>query len=246
MNSTKLSQFGPQEALVCGKKTKMERKEFMKHGLVRLPPGFRFHPTDEELVVQYLRRKAFSFPLPAAVIPEIDLGKLNPWDLPCGFGGEKYFFYLRESKCEKKKGRRVSYQETRLGYWKSLGKEKPVLASSQGNELVGLKQVMVFYKGKSPHGSKTDWIMHEYSLSNNELLKSSTQSLLASTKEWVVCQIFVKRKSIKLRARNTRHEENHQIPAACSSSSSSCITNDLSEEESIINGEEAMSKIFIP
>ncbi|XP_020683196.1 NAC domain-containing protein 83 [Dendrobium catenatum] len=219
----------------------MERKEFMQHGLVRLPPGFRFHPTEEELVVQYLRRKAFSFPLPAAIIPEIDLGKLNPWDLPCGSGGEKYFFYLRESKSEQKKGR-VSYQKARLGYWKSMGKEKPVLASSHGNELVGLKQVMVFYRGKSPHGSKTDWIMNQYSLSNNELLKSSTQSLIASSKEWVVCQIFVKRRSMKLRVRNSRHEENLQIPAtSSSSSSSSCITEDLSDEEESVNGEEAMS-----
>lgn len=49
---------------------------------LKLPPGFRFHPTDEELVVQYLRRKAFSCPLPASIIPEIDLAKYNPWDLP--------------------------------------------------------------------------------------------------------------------------------------------------------------------
>ncbi|XP_020578085.1 NAC domain-containing protein 83-like [Phalaenopsis equestris] len=222
----------------------MERNEFMKHGLVRLPPGFRFHPTDEELVVQYLRRKAFSFPLPAAIIPEIDLGKLNPWDLPLnlgGFGGDKYFFYLRESKSQKKKGR-VSYRETKLGYWKPLGKEKPVLASSQGNELVGLKQVLAFYRGKSPHGSKTDWIMHEYSLPNKELLKSSAQSLLVSSKEWVVCQISVKRRK-NLRARNIRQEEN-QIPATSSSSSWSCITENLLDEEDS-NGEEAMSKIFV-
>jgi hypothetical protein len=39
--------------------------------LRQLPPGFRFRPTDEELVVQYLRRKAFGVPLPAAVIPVV-------------------------------------------------------------------------------------------------------------------------------------------------------------------------------
>lgn len=55
---------------------------FIRNGIVRLPPGFRFHPTDEELVVQYLRRKAFSCPLPAAVIPEINLCNFDPWDLP--------------------------------------------------------------------------------------------------------------------------------------------------------------------
>ncbi|KAG0480904.1 hypothetical protein HPP92_011762 [Vanilla planifolia] len=81
----------------------MEIKEFIKHGLVRLPPGFRFHPTDEELVVQYLKRKALSCPLPAAIIPEIDLQKYNPWDLPGGSGEDRYFFYLRERNFEKKK-----------------------------------------------------------------------------------------------------------------------------------------------
>lgn len=60
----------------------MERPSFIKHGVLRLPPGFRFHPTDEELVVQYLKRKVLCCPLPAAVIPEINLSKYDPWDLP--------------------------------------------------------------------------------------------------------------------------------------------------------------------
>jgi hypothetical protein len=47
-----------------------------------LPPGFRFHPTDEELVVHYLKRKASSAPLPVAIIADIDLYKFDPWELP--------------------------------------------------------------------------------------------------------------------------------------------------------------------
>lgn len=54
----------------------------IKNGVLRLPPGFRFHPTDEELVVQYLKRKVFLCPLPAFVIPEVDVCKSDPWDLP--------------------------------------------------------------------------------------------------------------------------------------------------------------------
>jgi hypothetical protein len=51
--------------------------------LRQLPPGFRFQPTDEELVVQYLWRKALGVPVPAAVIPVVrDLYGLNPWDIP--------------------------------------------------------------------------------------------------------------------------------------------------------------------
>ena len=49
---------------------------------LNLPPGFRFHPTDEELVVHYLKKKAASVPLPVAIIAEVDLYKFDPWELP--------------------------------------------------------------------------------------------------------------------------------------------------------------------
>jgi hypothetical protein len=53
-----------------------------------LPPGFRFHPTEEELIHFYLRRKistsgatgsgSFEFD---SVIPEVQLNELEPWDI---------------------------------------------------------------------------------------------------------------------------------------------------------------------
>lgn len=50
--------------------------------LTQLPPGFRFHPTDEELVVHYLCRRCASQPIAVPIIAEIDLYKFDPWDLP--------------------------------------------------------------------------------------------------------------------------------------------------------------------
>jgi hypothetical protein len=47
-----------------------------------LPPGFRFHPTDEELIVHYLCNQATSKPCPASIIPEVDIYKFDPWELP--------------------------------------------------------------------------------------------------------------------------------------------------------------------
>ena len=48
-------------------------------------PGFRFHPTDEELVGFYLRRKLDEKPLCIELIKQIDIYKFDPWDLPSMF-----------------------------------------------------------------------------------------------------------------------------------------------------------------
>lgn len=45
-------------------------------------PGFRFHPTDEELVGFYLRRKVEKRPISIELIKQIDIYKHDPWDLP--------------------------------------------------------------------------------------------------------------------------------------------------------------------
>ena len=48
-----------------------------------LPPGFRFNPTDEELIFYYLRNRAASMQCPAPIIADVDVYKFDPWDLPC-------------------------------------------------------------------------------------------------------------------------------------------------------------------
>ncbi|KAI9071594.1 hypothetical protein K1719_046434 [Acacia pycnantha] len=52
------------------------------NGELQLPPGFRFQPTDEELVKHYLCTKCASQPIAVPIIKEIDLYKFDPWQLP--------------------------------------------------------------------------------------------------------------------------------------------------------------------
>ncbi|KAK6246597.1 hypothetical protein SCA6_009687 [Theobroma cacao] len=69
-----------------------------------VPPGFRFHPTEEELVGYYLRRKINSLKIDLDVIIDIDLYKMEPWDIQgrCKLGydeqSEWYFFSHKDRK----------------------------------------------------------------------------------------------------------------------------------------------------
>ncbi|KAH9289780.1 hypothetical protein KI387_033897 [Taxus chinensis] len=157
-------------------------------GDTQLPPGFRFHPTDEELITHYLMRKVLDSSFTGRAIAEVDLNKCEPWDLPeKAKMGEKewYFFSLRDRKYPT--GLRTN-KATEAGYWKETGKDREIY-NARTSFLVGMKKTLVFYKGRAPKGEKSNWVMHEYRLEG----KFSYHQLPKTTKdEWVVCRIFQK------------------------------------------------------
>nr|XP_043613567.1 NAC domain-containing protein 7-like [Erigeron canadensis] len=151
-----------------------------------VPPGFRFHPTDEELVDYYLRKKIASKRIDLDVIKDVDLYRIEPWDLQdlCKLGTEEqnewYFFSHKDKKYPT--GTRTN-RATKAGFWKATGRDKGIYSK---NNLVGMRKTLVFYKGRAPNGQKSDWIMHEYRLETNE--NGPTQE-----EGWVVCRVFKKR-----------------------------------------------------
>ncbi|XP_031129867.1 NAC domain-containing protein 92 [Ipomoea triloba] len=150
-----------------------------------LPPGFRFHPTDEELITFYLVNKISDAGFTARAIGDVDLNKCEPWDLPGKAKmGEKewYFFSLRDRKYPT--GVRTN-RATNTGYWKTTGKDKEIFNSST-SELVGMKKTLVFYRGRAPRGEKTNWVMHEYRIHSKSSYRTNKQD------EWVVCRVFQK------------------------------------------------------
>lgn len=80
---------------------------------------------------------------------------------------ERYFFSNKEAKYPN--GNRVN-RTTASGYWKATGLDKQIVSSSRNNNVEGMKKTLVFYKGKPPHGSRTDWVMHEYRLVPEETI----------------------------------------------------------------------------
>ncbi|KAJ4836245.1 hypothetical protein Tsubulata_028678 [Turnera subulata] len=163
-----------------------------------VPPGFRFHPTDEELVGYYLRKKVASQKIDLDVIRDIDLYRIEPWDLQerCRIGYEEqnewYFFSHKDKKYPT--GTRTN-RATMAGFWKATGRDKAVYDKAK---LIGMRKTLVFYRGRAPNGQKTDWIMHEYRLESDENgpPQASIYYLYSSTtteEGWVVCRAFKKR-----------------------------------------------------
>ncbi|EOA19721.1 hypothetical protein CARUB_v10003768mg [Capsella rubella] len=197
-----------------------------------LAPGFRFHPSDEELISYYLKRKVQGKLMRLDAIGEIDIYKHEPWNLavflkenPGECIGSRYAPFLEQewdddgeravtpvplvvqvfcfflytlfvwpfgllySKRERKsklKSRDLEWyffsmldkkysngsktnRATEKGYWKTTGKDREI---RNGPRVVGMKKTLVYHKGRAPRGERTNWVMHEYRLSDEDLKKA--------------------------------------------------------------------------
>ncbi|KVI03531.1 No apical meristem (NAM) protein [Cynara cardunculus var. scolymus] len=97
--------------------------------------GFRFYPTEEELISFYLKHK-----------------------LHCSNTSR-----IQQIQQKEARGGRPS-RLTSSGYWKATGSSSIVYSSSSSisSGAIGIKRTMVFYKGRAPTGKKTEWKMNEY------------------------------------------------------------------------------------
>ncbi|KAJ1273924.1 hypothetical protein BS78_05G022700 [Paspalum vaginatum] len=182
-----------------------------------LPAGFRFHPTDEELVVHYLARQAAGARCPAPVVAEANIYACDPWELlvpAIPAARERYFFSPRDRKYPN--GARPN-RAAGGGYWKATGTDKPVVSE---RAVVGVKKALVFYSGRPPRGVKTDWVMHEYRLvagaaghnnnkdaAGNKTKRSCRGASSSSMRldDWVLCRIYKKSNDFSSSSSSSSH-----------------------------------------
>ncbi|KAJ4775428.1 NAC domain-containing protein 35 [Rhynchospora pubera] len=156
-------------------------------------PGFRFHPTEEELLDFYLKRVVQGKKLQFDIIPTVHLYRHDPWELPglARIGEREWYFFVPRDRKQANGGR--PSRTTERGFWKATGSDRPVRSVIDPKRLIGLKKTLVYYEGRAPRGTKTDWVMNEYRLPT----ESNSSSGLPPKEDIVLCKVYRKAVSLK-------------------------------------------------
>ncbi|CAI9283414.1 unnamed protein product [Lactuca saligna] len=157
---------------------------------IQMPIGYRFRPTDEEIIIHYLRPKVFSFPLPAtAILHAHHLFLHHPSRLPGNPKEKKYFF------CKTSSHRPFSNP---AGFWKPIINSHKFILAPGCNHPIGFKKCFVFYQISNQRRSRTPWILHQFRL---------LYPLPNKMEEWTVCSIHMSKKHNKSQQRIHKKEE---------------------------------------
>ncbi|KAG2701297.1 hypothetical protein I3760_06G038200 [Carya illinoinensis] len=160
---------------------------------LKLPRGFRFSPTEQELIDYYLSSKINGKNYEDIYfIREVQFCKWEPWDLPGNYMSgivtkDREWFFFSSPEQKHRTGNR-SNRATEAGYWKSTGKDREI---KSGSILIGMKKTLVFYLGRSPTGIRTCWVMHEYQTTQKELDGTNP-----GQNPFVLCRLFDKQEKI--------------------------------------------------
>ncbi|KAK0597464.1 hypothetical protein LWI29_025525 [Acer saccharum] len=169
--------------------------------LSRLPPGYKFCPNDEELILDYLMKKVTNQSLPCNTIIDVDLYKYNPWDLE-----EKYFKQSREKKW-------YLFTPTTRKY---PNEELPSRSAGVGYRKATRADKNIRYKDRKPYNDKVYG-----DIAYGDLI--GTKKALLDP--WVLCSIYHKAgKSLKTSSHSD--DENESLRSDLNDSNNECTSTD--------------------
>ncbi|XP_050368909.1 NAC domain-containing protein JA2-like [Argentina anserina] len=152
------------------------------------PPGYRFRPDTEQLLVHYLRPKLDGEDFPEGLVPFCDLyGDQEPWEIWENFNGtsekdkdRKDLYFITQNKIKTLKSRRKSRTIGKGGTWKGQDAAKNVLSASW--RVIGKRRRFHYEKtGSEASEHNARWLMHEFEL-DASLLRDKRKA-----KDYVLC-----------------------------------------------------------
>ncbi|KAK9164663.1 hypothetical protein Syun_005565 [Stephania yunnanensis] len=183
-------------------------------------PGFRFHPTEEELLDFYLKKMVFGKKHRFDIIRFLNIYHHDPWDLPglAKIGEREWYFFVPRDRKHGNGGR--PNRTTENGFWKATGSDRQIRSLNDPKKVIGLRKTLVFYTGRAPRGCKTDWVMNEYRMPDSCALPKE---------DIVLCKIYRKATPLKMLEQRAAMEESK-------STNTTTTFNVLSPSSTVDNG----------
>ncbi|KAL4580110.1 hypothetical protein LXL04_016290 [Taraxacum kok-saghyz] len=164
--------------------------DFVDH----LPPGYRFYPTDSELIVDYLNVKIQSKENPRCCRPmhEVNIYCHKPEELAEQYypSCENTWYFLTPRDRKYPRGNTPDRAVRNGGFWKATQKYK--VYDDATRQKVGYKRSLVFYEKKD---ISTKWLMHEYTTNEPNLPIENRVNGNKQLNEWVLCKIYKKKQT---------------------------------------------------
>ncbi|XP_016449653.2 uncharacterized protein LOC107774585 [Nicotiana tabacum] len=172
-----------------------------------IPIGYRFLPTDGELVEFYLKKKVNGETLPRNRIREIYINQHHPQELCNSQQRENSWYFFTGRKRRYKNGRKPNRQVIgKKGYWKATGVDSEVTYNGQ---IVGYKMTLDFYE---QNGVKSQWKMHEYRLDRKSSLPDANSSIEnQELDKYVLCEIYINTKAKHINKRSKKENNSEDL-----------------------------------
>ncbi|KAM0876595.1 hypothetical protein ACQ4PT_036080 [Festuca glaucescens] len=178
--------------------------------LLNLPSGYHFAPTEEELIIHYLRPKIAGLKSLLPIFIQTDVISSGPEEITekyRDYGADKRWFFFTTRKKKYLSGNRPNRTTKENGCWKATGPQR--LIRSVGEGVVGRVRTLVFYgappketdqetglptgkKRMAQSEDKTPWTMYEYELWSEEEQASGLS--VDKLDELVLCTIQEQKK----------------------------------------------------
>lgn len=163
--------------------------------------GFRFSPTEEQLI-NHLKSEEPGRRGGFCIIPTLEnINDFDPWDLPAKFS-EKSVIPSNDREwwfiCPQTQKPRISRKTPCGSSWKVTGGRTNINVDGQK---MGYKRILSFPDGRGSECSKSNWVIHEYHLPDEDLRKN-----------YILCHLMLKQDA-KADNSTTRSEHGANDPA---------------------------------
>ncbi|XP_028112214.1 NAC transcription factor 25-like [Camellia sinensis] len=150
--------------------------------VTQLPIGYRFSPTQEELMTHYLINKVLNTPLPSQIMMEIDAIEFYskpPNNLVSNpTNGRDWCFLIQYDEYFYGERKQIREVGNGIGFWRSIGIEDPIYNSN--GDIYAFKINFSYFSGSIPKAKKTHWRMEQFRIHFN----CDTKTLKGN--EWVL------------------------------------------------------------